>query len=70
MVDQRGLIEREGEPGVEFGRVAGARLGMRGEHAGVVMPVTSRQGHQRGEPVEQLERGESAVARRETQQCR
>jgi hypothetical protein len=31
---------------------------MRGEHAGVVMPVTPRRRNQRGEPVEQLERGE------------
>jgi hypothetical protein len=34
---------------------------MRGEHAGVVMPVTPRPGHQRGEPVEQLERGEGEL---------
>lgn len=37
---------------------AGAQCGMRGEHAGVVMPMTPRWRNQRGEPVEQLERGE------------
>jgi hypothetical protein len=34
---------------------------MLGEHAGVVMPVTPPPGHQRGEPVEQLERGEGEL---------
>jgi len=34
---------------------------MRGEHAGIVMPVTSRRRNQRGEPVEQLERGEGEL---------
>ena len=60
-VPRRGLIERAGEPGIEYGRVAGAQLGMRGEHAGIVMSVTPRPGHQRGEPVEQLERGEGEL---------
>ena len=34
---------------------------MRGEHAGLVMPVASRRGNQCGEQVEQLERGQGEL---------
>jgi len=40
---------------------AGTQLGMRGEHAGVVMPVTPRRRNQCGEPVEQFEWGEGEL---------